>query len=181
MPILHVVLIALIQGVTEFLPVSSSGHLVLFHGFAGSDVVGGSDQQMSLLIDIAVHVGTLLAVCLYFWRDIWLMMKGCMPLLMGRFNDQGAQLNIYILISSIPVIVAGFALHALDPYWLREIWVVATTTIIFGALLWYADEGAPLWNPMLAVSASSAASVRVVPPMSRLATRSDPASTDALS
>ena len=138
MPLLHIVLIALIQGITEFLPVSSSGHLVLFHGLIGER--SAQADQINLLLDIAVHVGTLLAVCLYFWRDIWQMTKGLGTILTGRFDDTGARLNIHILISSIPVIAAGFALHAINPFWLREVWVVAAATIIFGALLWYADE-----------------------------------------
>lgn len=139
MPVLHIFLLALLQGITEFLPVSSSGHLLLFHSLVDQAQTVEA-EQIDLLLDIAVHVGTLFAVVIYFWKDIWLMTKGCGPLLLGRFQHEGARLNIHILISSVPVIIAGFALHALDPLWLRQTWIVAATTIIFGALLWWADE-----------------------------------------
>jgi undecaprenyl-diphosphatase len=139
MPILHLFLISLIQGITEFLPISSSGHLVLFHRITDSALT----PMAELLIDISVHVGTLLAVLLYFHRDIGLMIKGGFDMLFGKISTDGSRLNINLLISSIPVIIAGFALHAIDPAWVRETWIVATTTIIFGALLWFADSKYP--------------------------------------
>lgn len=139
MPILHIFILAALQGITEFLPISSSGHLLLFHSIVENPQTWEA-QQINLLLDIAVHVGTLCAVCLYFWKDIWLMTKGCVPLLCGRWQHEGAKLNLHILVSSIPVIIAGLALHTIDPLWLRETWIVATTTIVFGALLWWADE-----------------------------------------
>ncbi len=139
MPLFYVIMLAVIQGITEFLPVSSSGHLVLFHGIVdGAQTIEG--KEINLLLDIAVHVGTLIAVCVYFWRDIWMMLIGGFNLIGGRIEHEGAKLNIYILVSSAPVIVAGFLLHAINPLWMREIWVVASTTIIFGAFLWYADD-----------------------------------------
>ena len=68
MPLLHVIVLAIVQGITEFLPISSSGHLVLV--WAGLDAQGmatpGQTSADRLALDIAVHVGTLLAVCLYF-------------------------------------------------------------------------------------------------------------------
>lgn len=138
MPILHIFIISILQGITEFLPISSSGHLLLFHS-----IVQQPDsleaEQVNLLLDIAVHVGTLFAVVAYFWKDIWRMTLGCFPLMTGRWDHPDAKLNIHIVISSIPVIIAGFALHAWDPLWLRETWIVATTTIVFGALLWLSD------------------------------------------
>ena len=138
MPIFHIFIISILQGITEFLPISSSGHLLLFHSIIQqSDSLAA--EQINLLLDIAVHVGTLFAVVGYFWKDIWRMTLGCFPLMAGRWDHPDAKLNIHILISSIPVIIAGLALHAWDPLWLRETWIVATTTIVFGALLWLSD------------------------------------------
>lgn len=139
MPILQIMLLAIIQGVTEFLPISSSGHLLLFHKLLEANAEA-SQQELHLLLDIAVHVGTLIAVCLYFWRDIGRMAIGVVPLIMGRWKHPQARLNIRIVISSIPVVLVGFLLYLIDPLWLRQTWVVATTTVLFGIALWYADE-----------------------------------------
>ena len=72
MPLLHIVVLALVQGITEFLPISSSGHLIIVPG-----VTGWPDQ--GLAIDVAAHVGTLLAVLVYFWRDVLAMLGGLLP------------------------------------------------------------------------------------------------------
>lgn len=69
MPLYHLVIIALIQGITEFLPVSSSGHLILLPGLTGL-----TDQGP--VIDVAAHVGTLLAVIVYFWSDVRHIVQG---------------------------------------------------------------------------------------------------------
>ena len=76
---LLLVLLALVQGLTEFLPVSSSGHLILL--WESSEALGlASEQDLSkqaeLVLDVAVHMGTLFAVMLYFWRDVYAMGRG---------------------------------------------------------------------------------------------------------
>ncbi len=135
MPIFHLLLLSLIQGITEFLPISSSGHLLLFHKLVSTP----DGAAMDLLFDIAVHVGTLLAVLIYFRRDVARMFFGILPLLSGRWHHEGARLNLLILVGSVPVIAAGFVLHWFDPLWLRQSWILATATIIFGVVLWWAD------------------------------------------
>lgn len=136
MPLLSIVVLAFVQGVTEFLPISSSGHLLLLHRVL--DTQGG--DHFALLLDIAVHVGTLLAVCVYFWRDLWQMVWGLIALARGDLAHCGARFGLRVCVSSIPVIVAGFALYAWDPVWLRQTWIVAVTTILFAVLLLWADE-----------------------------------------
>ena len=84
MDILYLAILAIVQGVTEFLPVSSSGHLVLVPLF-----VGVTDH--TLMFDVAVHVGTLGAVVLYLWRDIFSMFVGLFRLIKGQ-SDPGVQL-----------------------------------------------------------------------------------------
>lgn len=138
MTVLHLILLALLQGITEFLPISSSGHLLLFHYF-----VDGAAEDLALLMDISVHVGTLFAVLLYFWRDIWVMLQGLPAFLTGRFENQGAKMIYHLVLASIPVIIAGFALHAIDPYFLRSPYVVAVATLGFGIVLWVADARFP--------------------------------------
>ncbi|MGH1404613.1 MAG: undecaprenyl-diphosphate phosphatase [Alphaproteobacteria bacterium] len=132
----HIILLAIIQGLTEFLPVSSSGHLGLFHCF--TDHCDHWDAE-NLTMDIAVHVGTLLSVLLYFWRDVVRMLFGLKDLGTGKATSQDAKLLLYVLISSIPVIVAGLILHMFEPDWLKTLYVIAWATVIFGVVLWWAD------------------------------------------
>ena len=85
MPLLQLVLIAVIQGITEFLPISSSGHLILLPALTGYE-----DQGQA--IDVAVHVGTLFAVIFYFWQDAKHVFSGVPKLLIGRFHTPDARL-----------------------------------------------------------------------------------------
>ena len=132
MPILHLVVLALVQGITEFLPISSSGHLVLV-----PLLMEWPDQ--GLVIDIAVHVGTLGAVMLYFWRDIIGMLYGLWMILRGR-SDPYAKLAGLIVVATIPVIVAGYLLNTYATVSLRTLNVIAWATLGFGIVLWIADK-----------------------------------------
>lgn len=132
MPILHLVILAAVQGITEFLPISSSGHLVLAPIF-----LGWPDQ--GLMIDVAVHVGTLLAVVLYLYKDVGAMLAGIGRMLKGR-RDPGARLFLFLVIGTIPVVGAGLALHHYAPNMFRDLQVIAWATIGFGILLWIADQ-----------------------------------------
>lgn len=129
---LHILVLALVQGITEFLPISSSGHLVLV------PVFGGWEDQ-GLLMDVAVHVGTLGAVMLYFWRDIWHMVRGVLRVAKGK-RDPGARLAGLVILATIPVIAAGYFLNKYigDEY--RTVEVIAWTTLGFGFLLYLADK-----------------------------------------
>jgi undecaprenyl-diphosphatase len=132
MPLLHLVLLALVQGITEFLPISSSGHLILV-----PHITGWSDQ--GLIIDAAVHVGTLGAVIIYFWRDMLAMTIGAGELVRGRMSD-GARLALYIVAATIPVVIAGLLLKDIVETQLRSVEIIAWTTLIFGVALWAADR-----------------------------------------
>ncbi|GJL85553.1 MAG: undecaprenyl-diphosphatase 1 [Micavibrio sp.] len=137
----HIIILALIQGITEFLPVSSSGHLVLAHAAIQGDASGqwGQDQ----LLDVAVHVGTLLSVLIYFRRDVMVMLTGLKDWMIGDRKSEGAKLDLHIFISSLPVIAAGFILHEIQPDFIRSVEIVAWMTLIFGVALWHADRSAP--------------------------------------
>jgi undecaprenyl-diphosphatase len=112
----HLILLALIQGVTEFLPISSSGHLVLLPNLTGLD-----DQGQ--MIDVAVHVGTLGAVVLYFWPDVRLGLSGLPRLMTGRIDTPGARLAFLLVMATVPVILVGLVLH------LMHRWVMLTIQI----------------------------------------------------
>lgn len=128
---LHLAVLAIVQGITEFLPVSSSGHLVLVPVFAGWDDQG-------LLLDVAVHVGTLGAVMLYLWRDLFVMAGGIGRFLRGR-RDAGARLFLYVVLATLPVIGAGLLLNMHFPNGIRSIEVIGWTTLGFGVFLGFSD------------------------------------------
>lgn len=138
MPILHLILVAAIQGITEFLPVSSSGHLVLLPNLTGME-----DQGQ--VIDVAVHVGTLGAVMLYFWADVRRAILGLPKVVQRKIDDQNAWLALCLIIGTIPVILAGlaFKLTGLDDS-LRSVAVVGWMTLIFGLVLYWADQFSPV-------------------------------------
>ena len=126
-------LLAAIQGLTEFLPISSSAHLVI-----PSLVMGWPDQ--GLAFDIAVHVGTLTAVLFYYRRDLWQMASGCIDAV--RYREQNAETHMVLLlaVASVPVAVVGFTGSSFIEDNLRTLPVIATTTAVFGVLLGFADR-----------------------------------------
>lgn len=137
MPLLHLFLVAIIQGVTEFLPVSSSGHLILLPQLTDLD-----DQGQ--VIDVAVHLGTLGAVVIYFWSDVRLAVTGIPRMLTGRVDTDAARLAFYLLVATIPVILFGLFLKltGLDDA-MRSIAVIGWTMLIFGVVLYLADTYRP--------------------------------------
>lgn len=132
MTFIQIAVLSLVQGITEFLPISSSGHLVL------APVLFGWPDQ-GLTIDTAVHVGTLGAVIAYLWREVWMMLIGLVRLFAGRV-DEGARLAFHVIIATIPVVLAGYAMHKLFPGGLRSIVVIGWAFIGFGIVLWIADR-----------------------------------------
>lgn len=137
MSLATLILLALIQGVTEFLPVSSSGHLILLPALTGTE-----DQGQA--IDVAVHVGTLFAVMIYFWRDVGQLAMGAVHTLTGRFQTQAARLFLLMVLATIPVIVAGVFLKLTGlADAMRSIAVIGWTMLIFGLVLYWFDRKSP--------------------------------------
>ena len=140
----HIIIIALVQGITEFLPVSSSGHLVLSHALLDGNIHDIRWHKDDVTLDVAVHLGTLLSVLLYFHRDLTSMIIAFLKPSSDITDDQNVKnLPGQILCASLPVILAGFLLHYLSPDWIRSVTLVAWTTLIFGAVLWIADHYFP--------------------------------------
>jgi len=131
-PILHLAILALVQGITEFLPISSSGHLVLVP-------YAMQWQDQGLMLDVAVHVGTLGAVMVYAWREIGMMLTGFWKLLRGRV-DQGTRLMLQVILGSIPVVIAGYVIAKYAGGMLRSVEIIGWTTLGFGLLLGLADR-----------------------------------------
>jgi undecaprenyl-diphosphatase len=138
---LHILVLAIVQGITEFLPISSSGHLVLaWEAFdiAGWQVLEESNGER-LILDVAVHLGTLFAVLIYFRRDVAAMLVGLAKAFAGR-RSQGADLAFYVVLATIPLVVVGFLMKDLVVASLRDPTVVASTTLLFGVLLYAGDR-----------------------------------------
>lgn len=136
MPLFHLAIIALIQGLTEFLPVSSSGHLILLPGLTGLE-----DQGTA--IDVAAHVGTLIAVIFYFRSDVRDVMAGIPSLLKRDLSDKGAWLAFCLIVATIPVIIFGLVLKITGlTDLLRSIAVIGWTMLLFGLVLYWADRTA---------------------------------------
>ncbi|WP_299837425.1 undecaprenyl-diphosphate phosphatase [uncultured Jannaschia sp.] len=133
MALWHLILLALVQGVTEFLPISSSGHLILLPSLTGM-----ADQGTAL--DVALHFGTLGAVILYFRDEVARALRGYVGLA-GRQWGPDERLAAGLAVATVPVIVAGLLLTitGLNDL-LRSVAVIAWATIGFGLLLWWFDR-----------------------------------------
>lgn len=122
---LHILILSLIQGITEFLPISSSAHLILLPLLAGW-------RDQGLAIDVAAHMGSLLALLLYFRKDLSTYAR-------NHSLWQWRSLHGFAAIGSIPVLAVGFLGHDFIAHHLREPVVIAAATILFGLVLWFAD------------------------------------------
>ena len=132
MPVLNLAILAIIQGLTEFLPVSSSGHLVLV-----PYILDWPDQ--GLTIDVAVHTGTLVAVIVYFWRDITRIFLALL-LVVKDGSSPGLRLFFQIILASIPVFIGGAIVSYYFSEIIRNIELIGWATIIFGLFLGIADR-----------------------------------------
>jgi undecaprenyl-diphosphatase len=132
---LQIVVLAVVQGLTEFLPVSSSGHLILV-----PLLTGWCDQGLAL--DVAAHVGTLLAVLIYFWRDIGRMIHGLLQLVRGKRDpcDPWAMMVLYLAIGTVPALIVGYLVDRYAGTSLRSMELIGWTFVIFGIVLYVADK-----------------------------------------
>ncbi len=133
MDALQAIVLAVVQGLSEFLPISSSGHLILVPHF-----MGWSDQ--GLAFDVAVHVGTLFAVVAYFRRQLFAMARAWFGSIAGRGMTSDARLAWCVVIGTVPVGVVGLLFSGLIEEMLRNPPFVAGTLSVFGLLMWLADR-----------------------------------------
>jgi len=132
MDILQIIVLAIVQGLTEFLPVSSSAHLILV-----PELLGWPDQ--GLLFDVAMHIGSLFAVIAYFKQDIMRMTQAWFAEVIHKKSSPDSMLAWYVIIGTIPAVLAGLIFKDYIQLELRSALVIATTTIIFGLLLGLSD------------------------------------------
>jgi undecaprenyl-diphosphatase len=132
MSIEQIVVLAIVQGITEFLPISSSGHLILI-----PLLTGWPDQ--GLVTDVMVHVGSLFAILVYFWRDVLRLARGTIDLARLKLTPDG-KLALYIALATIPAIIFGLILKATGVLnAIRGMEIVAWNALVFGFLLFLAD------------------------------------------
>jgi undecaprenyl-diphosphatase len=166
MELIHIILLAVVQGLTEFLPISSSAHLILF-----PKLNGWADQ--GLAFDVAVHVGTLSAVVWYFRRDLVIIVRDGFASLVARKKIGDSNLFWAVGFATIPVGIAGLLFKDVVETSLRSPLVIAWATIIFGLLLWWADaQGRRIrsehtigWRDVLVIGIAQA--VALIPGTSR--------------
>lgn len=138
MSLLQLVIISIVQGISEWLPISSSAHVLLTANLFG---ISGEDE---LMVNAMAHLGTLFALFAYFWRDTGRVVKGSFELIgIGRENGRlsdGAKLALLILVATPPALVAGLVYELVPGLdFLRNAYVIAGATVVFGLLLWWAD------------------------------------------
>ena len=137
MPFTQILILAAIQGITEFLPISSSGHLILV-----PKLTGLVDQ--GLMLDVAVHVGTLLAVILYFWRDILGMALAVLRTYRQITNHRKLEAEFWLFckltLATLPAIGFGFYVNRYMGADLRTLEIIGWATLCFGVLLFIADK-----------------------------------------
>lgn len=129
---LQIVVLALVQGLTEFLPVSSSAHLILVP-------VLTEWEDQGLAFDVALHLGSLLAVVIYFRRELWQMVASCMAAVKGHRVDHDARLAGWVVLATLPVCIVGFLLRDVVADYMRSPLIIGFSLVVFGLWLGYAD------------------------------------------
>ena len=137
---LEAVLLGVVQGLTEFLPISSSGHLILVP-WAQDYTFLRDNQEFNKTFDVALHIGTLAGVIFYFRKDLWAMTKGFFRTLrpQGRGDQQG-RLAWIVILATVPAVIVGFLGEEFIDSELGEPWMIAVQLIVFGLLLGIADR-----------------------------------------
>ena len=129
------IILAIVQGITEFLPISSSAHLIL-----APELFGWEDQ--GLAFDVAVHVGTLIAVVAFLRKELQAIIPAWLIGWKGFDWDVSGKLGWLVVLATIPVGLVGLFAGSLIEIYLRAPWVIATSTLFFGLLLGWADRAA---------------------------------------
>lgn len=156
---LQAIFLGIIQGLTEFLPVSSSGHLVLFQNLLGF-------KEPELLLDISLHIGTLIAVCIVFFHEIKTISMtlihlpglaktagGYKPLY--QINEQ-VRMTALIVIGTIPTALLGILFHKVADQIFGAVWIVGIMLVVTGLLLWVTRYLNPTGRPIGRVNAKDA-------------------------
>ena len=137
MPILHAIVLGITQCLSEFLPISSSGHLKLVPWLFGWDDFAG-DESLAKTFDVALHLGTLIGAVAYFWSDVVRYARA--GLRRGALDTQDGKLAWLLVASTIPAAITGALLADTIEEKTGHIWLIATMLIVFGLVLAWADR-----------------------------------------
>ncbi|MCD6390273.1 MAG: undecaprenyl-diphosphatase UppP [Desulfobulbaceae bacterium] len=133
MDLLYALFLGFLQGATEFLPISSSAHLLLAEYFLRI-------EQAGLSFDVALHMGSLIAILIYFWRDFYLLGRAALFMDSGKEANRRRRQAIYICLATIPAVVAGLLLGDAAETTFREPWIVGITLSVAGFFLLVSDK-----------------------------------------
>ncbi|WP_022880707.1 undecaprenyl-diphosphate phosphatase [Gryllotalpicola ginsengisoli] len=137
MNFLQAVLLGIVEGITEFLPVSSTGHLTIVEKLLGLSV----DDNGVTAFTAIIQVGAIIAVIVYFWRDIVRLITAWFRGLANRAaRDQDYRLAWFVIIGSIPIGIIGLLARHLISGPLRNLWVVAVALVVWSAVMWFAER-----------------------------------------
>jgi undecaprenyl-diphosphatase len=145
-PLLHAFVLGLVQGLSEFLPISSSGHLILVPWLFGWDDFAGMEnaESMKKAFDVSLHIGTLVAVVAYFRRDLVVYVREGLRMVVQRDKPATREGRIawLLLLATMPAALVGAVLEDWIDTTLGEPWIIAVSLIVFGIVLWWADRRA---------------------------------------
>ncbi len=135
MNIINIIILGIIQGIAEFLPISSSAHLIIARDIfkIGADMA----SNLELTFDLALHFGTLLAIVVYFWNDLWkLLISGVTKGVKGE-----GKLFWYLIIATIPAGIVGVLFEDIfDNFFRKQIWLIALALIVMGIVIYLVDK-----------------------------------------
>ena len=144
MPILHAVVLGLVQGLSEFLPISSSGHLILVPWLFGWNDFAGYEGAESIkkAFDVSLHIGTLIAVVAYFRRELAVYIREGLLMVVRRDRPATVEGRIawLLLLATVPAALVGAVFEKQIDEQLGEPWIIGVSLIVFGLLLWWADQ-----------------------------------------
>jgi undecaprenyl-diphosphatase len=143
MSLIHAIILGVVQGITEFLPVSSSGHLILVPWFFDWRFFL-ENPELNKTFDVALHVGTFLALLAYFWREIGRLIVSFFRTITRRRNESPEERLVwYLLVGTIPAGIAGVALESFIEDQLGRPWLIAILLAVFGLVIYVVDRYAP--------------------------------------
>ena len=134
--IIEAIILGIVQGLTEFLPISSSGHLILAQWATGWE----GELMNSLTFDVALHFGTLTAVLWYFWRDWLKLAKATLKVVRGKAMAYEARLVWYLVLATIPAVIVGLTLEQVVETAFRNPVLVAGALVAGSLIMWLADR-----------------------------------------
>ena len=172
LPNWQALILGLVQGATELLPISSSGHLILVPWLGDWDYLK-EHESFNQTFDVALHLGTLVAVVVYFWRDLIGLLKAWLRTLSTRRVETAEErVAWFVVVATIPAALVGFLGEDLIAEHLGEPWQIAIALVVFAGLLWLADRqperrGMGTLGPREALAIGAAQSLALMPGVSR--------------